>query len=331
MKVIVDAFGGDNAPAEIVKGAVKAACNHGLEIILTGDKEKIDEVFKKENLSQNGIEIVHAPDIVSMHDEPTSAVKNKKESSMMKGFDLLSKGEGEAFVSAGSTGAMLAGATFIAKRIGGIKRAALAPVIPCVGGKFLLIDCGANAECRPEYLLQFGLMGKVYMEKVFGIKNPRIGLVNIGAEDTKGNDLQRQALALLRESGLNFVGNVEARDLPLGKVDVAVCDGFTGNIALKMYEGAAKFVSGEFKNVFYKSLKTKIGALLLKKDLTALTAKLDPNKVGGTAFLGIKKSVIKAHGNCKAEGICSAIKGAADFAKSGAIEVLSESFSREES
>lgn len=241
MKVIVDAFGGDNAPLEVLKGCARAVSELGVNIILTGSSEKIKRCAADNGISLSGIEIEHTDDVFDIHEEPKEITRSGKNTSMALGLRLLAEGKGDAFVSAGSTGALVMGATFIVKRIKGIKRIAPSPVMPADKGNFVLVDAGANIECRPEMLVQFAVMGSAYMEKVMGIMKPKVALLNIGAEDTKGRELETESYKLLKESGLNFVGNIEARDMPKGEVQVVVTDGFTGNIALKLYEGMGSF------------------------------------------------------------------------------------------
>ncbi|MEF2822231.1 MAG: phosphate acyltransferase PlsX, partial [Oscillospiraceae bacterium] len=257
-----------------------------------------------------------------MHDEPTAAIRHKKDSSMAVGLRLLAEGKGDAFVSAGSTGALLTGATLITKRIHGIRRAAMAPVIPTTTtGSAVLIDCGANAECTPEYLVQFAYLGNFYAQRVLGVATPRVGLLNIGAEDSKGTDLQKQTLALLRAADargdLHFIGNIEAKDAIKGGCDVIVTDGFSGNVMLKSIEGVGSFAGSALKGMFKKNLLTKLAALLVMPGLNAFKARLDPNKVGGTAFIGISRPVIKAHGGSNAEAIENAVGQAIQVAESG--------------
>lgn len=323
MKIILDAFGGDHAPLEIIKGAAAAVLSQDVDILLVGKKEEMERVMKENAISSDRIELFHADTVVEMCDDPTAVVRAKKDSSMMVGLAMLAEGKGDAFISAGSTGALLAGATFIVKRIKGVKRAALAPLLPVKGGSLMLIDCGANVECRPEYLAQFGLLGSLYMKKVCKIENPRVGLINIGTEDSKGSNLQREALPLLREEKeINFLGNVEARDIPLDVIDVAVCDGFTGNIILKMAEGMGKFFSGQLKEIFYQNFKTKLCALGVKSGIAAFKKRMDASEAGGAPLMGISKPVIKAHGNSNARAIECAIRQAKDFAESGMIEEI---------
>jgi len=323
MKIIVDAMGGDNAPFEIVKGAVAASKEFGVDIVLTGDGEKILKSLNDMGIAElpKGIEIAHASEVIEIEDDPASAIRTKKDSSMVVGLKMLKNGDADAFVSAGSTGALLSGATLIVKRIRGIRRAAMAPFIPNKGNGFLLIDCGANADCTPEYLLQFAYMGAYYSKSVVGVENPRIGLLNIGAESTKGTDLQRDAYVLLKqaqdEGRINFVGNVEANSVMQGVCDVLVCDGYSGNIFLKGMEGVGSFILSEMKKMFMKSTRTKMAALLVKGGVSGLKKRLDPSEAGGTALLGISKPVIKAHGLSDAYSIRSAVKQAIATVESG--------------
>ena len=315
-------MGGDFAPEAPVLGAIDAAKAYGAQITLVGRGEEILEVLKKNNIENlpEGMEIAHADEVVDMHDDPANVIRKKKNSSMVVGLRMLSEGQGDAFVSAGSTGALLSGATLIVKRVKGIRRAAMAPSMPTkTGGKVIICDCGANAECTPEFLLQFGLVGSLYAKKTFGVANPKVGLLNIGAEDTKGTQLQKDAYALLTkaaEQGLiNFVGNVEARGVPLGEVDVVVCDGFSGNVLIKTIEGTAMFFGSLMKNkIFKRSTMSKIGYLFCKKGVDDVMKLMDSREIGGTQFLGIKKPVIKCHGNSDAlafrNGIGQAIQAA---------------------
>ena len=259
VKVIVDAFGGDNAPLEVIKGCERAVRELGVDIILTGRENEIRDCAAKNGISLDDMEIVHTDDVFDIHEEPKEIIKSGKDSSMALGLRLLAEGRGDAFVSAGSTGALVMGSTFIVKRIKGIKRIAPSPILPADKGSFLLADAGANTECRAEMLVQFAIMGSAYMEKVMGVKNPKVALLNIGAEETKGRELEIEAYQLLEKSGLSFVGNIEARDMPKGEAQVVVTDGFTGNIALKLYEGMGSFFSKKIKWIF--SGAGKIGAL----------------------------------------------------------------------
>lgn len=323
-KIIVDAFGGDDAPLVVIQGARQAVDELGITVILTGDEEKIKQAARDENISLEGIELVNAPDVIPVNEEPTKLLKQYKNSSMAVGFSLLAKGEGDAFVSAGSTGALAVGSTFIAKRIKGIKRAAIAAVIPNQTGCYMLADSGANTECRPEMLRQFAVMGSIYMNKVHGVENPRVGLVNIGTEDTKGSDLQIETNKLLKNAALNYIGNIEARELPLGGCDVAVCDGFTGNIILKLTEGMGKMMKNELKELFLKSFVTKLGAVMVAGQMKAFKSKFDYKEQGGAMLLGVKKPVIKAHGSSDARAIKNAIRQAKVCHESGIIPTIEQ-------
>lgn len=313
MKIIVDAMGGDNAPYEIVKGAIQACEAYDVEIILTGKGEDILRSLEKMGRKElpRGIEIAHASEVVEMCEDPVAAIREKKDSSMAVGLAMLRDGAADAMVSAGSTGALLTGATLIVKRIRGIRRAALAPVIPVTEKGLLLIDCGANTECTPEYLLQFAFMGSFYAESVLKINKPRVGLLNIGTERIKGTPLQLEAYNLLeeasRDGAINFIGNIESKSIMQGECDVVVSDGYTGNILLKSIEGTASFLMREIKQAFMKNALTKLAALLMKKQFTALKERMDADKVGGTALLGISKTVVKAHGSSNADALKSAV------------------------
>ena len=308
MRVIVDAFGGDNAPLEVIKGCARAVSELGVNVVLTGSRNKIEKCAAENGISLSGIEIEHTDDVFDIHEEPKEIIKSGSNSSMALGLRLLSEGKGDAFVSAGSTGALVMGATFIVKRIKGIKRVAPSPVMPADKGSFVLVDAGANTECRPEMLVQFAVMGSAYMEKVMGVKDPKVGLLNIGSEETKGRELEIAAYKLLEESGLNFVGNIEARDMPKGEVQVVVTDGFTGNIALKLYEGMGSFFSKKLKWIF--SGLGKIGAIVSLGKIKELRRQMDYKEVGGSALLGVKKPVIKAHGSSDATAFFNAVRQA---------------------
>jgi glycerol-3-phosphate acyltransferase PlsX len=306
-------MGGDNAPDEIVRGALMAAAGGKFEIILTGDEVKILVSLRRLGYPAPplGVTIRNASQVVEMSDDPTAAIREKKDSSMVVGLNLTRDGVGDAMVSAGSTGALLTGATLIVKRVKGIRRAALAPVVPCKNGKLLIIDCGANVECTPEYLLQFAFMGSYYAERVLGKYKPRVGLLNNGTEREKGTSLQIETYALLERASLdgsiNFIGNIEGKELIMGGCDVVVCDGFSGNVLLKTLEGAATFIMSEVKSVFMRNAVSKIAALLVNRNIRVLRERMDPDKIGGTALLGISRPVIKAHGSSNARAIYSAI------------------------
>lgn len=325
MKIIVDAMGGDNAPLEIVKGALQGRARWGVDIVLTGDAAQILRALEEcgEKTVPQGVEIANATQTVEMCDDPATVFRHKKDTSMGVGLTMLRDGKADALVSAGSTGALLTGATLITKRVRGIRRAAMAPVIPTTTGRAVLIDCGANAECTPEYLVQFAYLGNFYAKRVLGIGTPRVGLLNIGAEDSKGTDLQKQTLVRLREADaaghLHFIGNIEAKEAIKGGCDVIVTDGFSGNILLKTMEGVGSFAGGALKGMFKKNLLTKLAALAVMPGLRDFKAQLDPNKVGGTAFIGISKPVIKAHGASNAEAIENAVGQAKQFAQSGLV------------
>ncbi|NLV86930.1 MAG: phosphate acyltransferase PlsX [Clostridiales bacterium] len=333
MRIIVDAMGGDNAPAEAIKGAVQAIREFDVDITLVGRENEILACLEKENIAdiRNRIKIINATEVVHMEDDPTTVLRTKKDSSMSVALRALRDGEGEACISAGSTGALLAGATLIVKRVRGIRRAALAPVMPNGDRGAMLIDCGANVECTAEYLLQFAYMGSFYARNIMGCENPRVGLLNVGSEDTKGGDLQKAAFALLssasEQGGINFIGNVEAKEIFFGGVDVVVTDGFSGNIMLKTIEGTAKFVLLSLKEAITSDFKSKVGALLVKNKLEELKKTLDPSEVGGTALLGITKPVIKAHGSSDARAFKNAILQAVNFINAQVAEEIEKNIS----
>ncbi|MBQ1603297.1 MAG: phosphate acyltransferase PlsX [Oscillospiraceae bacterium] len=334
MKIIVDAMGGDFAPLAPVKGALAAREQYGVEITLVGREDAIRGALRNcgKSTLPAGVTIVPASEVVEISDDPATAFKTKKDSSLTVGLNLLKAGEADGFVSAGSTGALLAGATLLVKRIRGLRRAALAPVIPTAGGHAVLIDCGANAECTVEYLLQFAFLGSYYAGKVLHIESPRVGLLNIGAEETKGDTLRRETYQKLREAGeqghLNFIGNIEAKEAMLGGCDVIVSDGYSGNIMLKSLEGTGKFLGKLLKDMLMKNAGTKVAALLLKSSLTEFKKTLDPNEVGGTALLGISKPVIKAHGSSDETAFCNAIRQAKEVAESGIIADIERDIDR---
>ena len=322
MKILIDAMGGDNAPKAPVLGAIEAAQMWKIPVILVGREDEIRAAAKEagyENLPE-GIEIVHASDVVDMHDDPANVCRKKKDSSMVVGLRMLSEGQADAMISAGSTGALLSGATLIVKRVKGIRRAAMGPAMPNkAGGKTILLDCGANAECTPEFLLQFGIVGSLYARKNLGIANPRVGLLNIGTEDTKGTPLQKEAYALLQDANhkglINFIGNIEARDTLLGEVDVVVCDGFSGNVLLKSIEGTAYFMGSLMKHkIFKRNILSMIGYLFCKKGVDEVMKMMDYREIGGTQFLGIRKPVLKVHGASDALAFRNAVHQAMEAA-----------------
>ena len=330
MKIIVDAMGGDNAPQAPVMGAIQANAEYGVDITLVGRGEEILKVLEDNGIKDlpAGVEIAHASEVVGMCDNPATAFREKKDSSLTIGLNLLKNGEGDAFVSAGSTGALLSGATLVVKRIRGIRRAALAPVVPTGNGGAVLIDCGANAECPPEYLLQFAYMGSYYAEHVLGRPEPKVGLLNIGVEPSKGTSLQTAVYPMLKAAGdagrINFVGNVEAREAVEGAVDVIVSDGYSGNIFLKTMEGTGLYLVRELKGIFKKNLLTKLAAVLVSGGLKHLKKLMSSSEVGGTALVGISKPVIKAHGSSDAYAIKNAIRQARQYVSSGIIESIAE-------
>ena len=329
MRILIDAMGGDHAPDAIVQGAIDAAKEFGVQIVLVGRGEAILKSLKGlgwETLPE-GIEVANADDVVDMHDDPATVVRARKDSSMVVGLRMLANGEGDAFISAGSTGALLTAATLVVKRVKGIRRAVFCPEIP-TDNKTLLIDCGANAECTPEFLLQFAFLGSLYAKQVHHKIQPKVGLLNIGSEDSKGTELHKQTYVLLekaREQGLlNFMGNVEARDVFTSGVDVLVADGFSGNILLKSIEGTASFMAGMLKGMFKKNLLTKIGALLCKDGIAVFKKRMDYREVGGTMLLGISKPVVKAHGSSDARAIRSAVKQALEAVNANMAEMLQQ-------
>ncbi|MEE0059473.1 MAG: phosphate acyltransferase PlsX [Acutalibacteraceae bacterium] len=324
MKIIVDAFGGDNAPLEIIKGCAMAVEEYGVNIILTGNEDIIRKVATENEISLNNIEIVHTDIVVTADDEASVVVKDKKDSSMGLGFQLLAEGKGDAFVSAGNSGALVVGSTLVIKRIKGIKRPAFAPVLPNSEGCFMLIDGGANNEVRPEMLQQFGIMGSIYMNKVMGVENPRVGLANVGTEEHKGTQLQLDAYKLLKESNINFVGNIEGRDVPADSCEVLVADGFTGNMILKTYEGVAIELMKKIKGILKKNLKNKLAASLILPDMKELAKKMDYNEYGGAAIMGVNKPVFKAHGSAKAKTMKNAIKLTMQFVEGNVIDEISK-------
>ena len=329
MRIIVDAMGGDNAPESAVIGGALAVKEYGEQVVLVGQPDTVAEVLKKRGMQDtNGLTIMPASDLVDMHDDPATVLRKKPDSSMAVAFKLLKAGEGDALVSAGNTGALLTGATLYGGRIKGIRRGALAPVMPCSGGQVMLCDAGANTECTAEMLLQFAFLGSLYAEKINGVKNPRVGLVNNGTEDTKGDPLRKEAYALLQKAGdegrLNFVGNVEGSMVPLGACDVAVADGFTGNVMLKTIEGVAKFMAGQIKGVFTRNTATKLGYLACKKGLDEFRDLFNQDKIGGAPFLGIAKPVIKAHGSSNEIAVMNAVRQAIAYTKSGMIHEVEQ-------
>jgi phosphate acyltransferase len=328
MKIIVDAFGGDYAPLEIIKGCAEAVKGLGVDILLAGDAEKIRSVAKENQLSLDHMEIADAPDVITMDDSAGEIMKSKANSSMAEGLRRLAAGDGDAFVSGGNSGALVVGSTLMVKRIRGIKRISFAPIMPKNNGCFMLIDSGANVDCKPEMLLQFGIMGSIYMEKVMKIKSPRVALANIGTEDHKGGELQHAAFALLKQSGLNFIGNIEARDIPDDAGDVIVADGFTGNVILKLYEGVALMLMGKLKEIFTKSALNKLAAAIVLKDIGSLKKNFDYNEYGGAPLMGCAKPVFKTHGSAKAKTVYNALRLTKAYVEGNVVDEIAESVAR---
>ena len=336
MKIILDAMGGDHGPKETVLGAIQANKDFGSQVVLVGREEKIWKAFRENGVDTlpQGISIANAEEIVDVHDDPARVIQKKKNSSMVVGLRMLAEGEGDAFISAGSTGALLTGATLIVKRVKGVRRAAMGPAMPNkAGGKTVLLDCGANAECTPEFLLQFGIVGSLYAKKTLGIAQPRVGLLNIGTEDSKGTQLQKDAYILLQQAQeqgvIHFIGNVEGREVLMGEVDVVVCDGFSGNVLLKSIEGTAYFMGSLMKHkIFKRNFLSMIGYLFCKKGVNDVMKMMDYREIGGTEFLGIRKPVIKAHGASDARAFRNAIRQAEQAASRDISQELEEGLKR---
>lgn len=322
MVVVVDGMGGDFSPNAVVEGCIAAIKEYDIDIVITGPEELIRGELKKYTYDSNKIKIVDAIEVISTNEHPVMAVKRKKNSSLVKALNLVKNGEADAIISAGSTGAFLAGCTLIVGRIKGIDRPALAPIVPGEKGPFMIIDCGANAECKPHYLVQFGLMGKTYFENILKIANPSVGLVNIGTEEEKGNELSKSAHKLLKEADLNFVGNVEAREIPTGDINVIVCDGFTGNVILKLYEGVVASVFDLLKTRIMGSFRTKFGGMLLKPIFKSFKKDFDYKEYGGAAFLGVNGICIKAHGSSDSKAFKNAIRQATIFYENNVVDKL---------
>ncbi len=329
MDIIVDAFGGDNAPLEVIKGCRMAIDNLQVGIVLTGDEKAIKAAAQGNGISLDGMEIVHADSVFDIHEEPAEILKSGKGSSMEVGLRLLAADKGDAFVSAGSTGALVFGSTFIAKRIKGIKRPALAPILPTAKGPVMLMDAGANTDCRPEMLVQFAIMASAYMEKVKGIKSPRVGLINIGGEETKGREIELEAYKLLEKSPVNFCGNLEARELPKGNFDVAVTDGFTGNVVLKLYEGMGSFFSGSLKSIL-SGFRGKLSALMVYSRIKKFRKQMDYTEEGGAVLMGISKPVIKAHGSSDAKAFYNAVRQAKNCVSGEVIPTIEKSIAKKQ-
>ena len=329
--VVVDAMGGDLAPVEIVKGAVEAVQkNDRVQVILTGIEEQVRAELGKYSYPEDRISVVHASEVITTEETPVMAIRRKKDSSIVVGQKLLKSGEADAFVSAGSTGAVLVGGNLVAGRIRGIERTPLGALIPTKTGVTLLVDSGANADCRPSHLVQFAQMGSIYMENVIGIKNPRVAIVNIGVEEEKGNALVKDTLPLLKNlENINFTGSIEVREIPNGGADVVVCDGFTGNVILKLYEGVGSVLIGTIKESLMSSLRSQIGALLIKPALKGTLKKFDASQYGGAPLLGLNGLVVKTHGSATANEVCNSIIQCITFKEQGINEKIRAVLGRE--
>ena len=333
VRVVVDAMGGDNAPAEPVKAAVEAVAEReDIDVILTGRQDVIEkELSKFQNYPKERIQIVNTTEVIETAEPPVLAIRKKKDSSIVVGLNLVKKQEAEAFVSSGSSGAILVGGQVIVGRSKGVQRPPLAPLIPTQNGVSLLIDCGANVDARPEHLVQFAKMGSIYMENVVGVKNPRVGIVNIGAEEEKGNALVKETFPLLKEcKDINFIGSVEARDIPAGVCDVVVCEAFVGNVILKLYEGVGATLISKVKAGMMQNLRSKIGALLVKPALKATLKSFDASQYGGAPLLGLKGLVGKTHGSSKAVEITNSIIQCVQFKQQNINEKIKEHISVKE-
>ncbi|WP_130864122.1 phosphate acyltransferase PlsX [Bacilliculturomica massiliensis] len=326
MRIAVDGMGGDNAPAEIVRGCVEAGKLTKHEILIVGDEEKIRAELAGYKYDQEQIRVVHAAEVITGDDAPVRAVRTKTDSSLVKGIGLVKNGEADMLLSAGNTGAIMAGGLFILGRIPGIDRPAIASTYPILGSGFtLLVDSGANAECKPRNLLEFATMGSIYMEKVFGLEKPKVGLVNIGTEEGKGTTVIKSAYDLLKKSHLNFVGNVEAREVPAGVCDVTVCDGFVGNTILKLTEGVAWSILRLMKQKFTDGVVPKMGALLLSGKLSEMKQEFDYSSYGGAPILGVKGALIKIHGSSNADAVKNGILKAIPYVENKVVQIIQES------
>ncbi len=324
MRIIVDAHGGDNAPLEIIKGCEAAIKEYDIDVTLVGISEEIKNSASLNQVSLERMEIVEAQEKLAMDSDPMSIRKQDNQTSMAVGFRLLAEGKGDAFLSAGNSGAMVIGSTFIVKRMKDVKRVAFAPIMPSMNGCFMLIDSGANNDCSPEMLRQFGIMGSAYMEAVMNVEKPRVALANVGTEVHKGRDLQREAYAMLKEAPINFIGNIEGRDIPAGACDVVVADGFSGNMILKTYEGVALELLKKIKGIFKKSIKNKLAALLVLSDMKKMKKEFDYNSYGGAPVLGSSKPVFKVHGSATANTFKNAIGLTVSFVNGDVINKISE-------
>ncbi|QUH26249.1 phosphate acyltransferase PlsX [Serpentinicella alkaliphila] len=320
MKIVLDGMGGDHGPQVTVLGAVNAVKEYDVNVIITGDKERIEKELSKYDYPKDKIEIIHCDEEITNEDKPVQAIRRKKNSSMVVGINLVKEKKADAVISAGNTGALLAGGLLLLGRIEGIDRPALAPVYPTLKGISVLIDGGANADSKPRNFLEFGIMGSIYATKVLKINKPKVCIANIGIEETKGNDVSKEAYQLFKTAPFNFTGNVEARDIPAGHADVIVCDGFTGNVILKLTEGVAGAILSSLKVEFTRTFFTKIGALILKPGLVNFKKTFDYTEYGGAPFLGVNGALIKAHGSSDAKAIKNAIRQAKLFVENGVLE-----------
>lgn len=325
MNIVVDAFGGDNAPLEVIKGAILAKKAFDTDITLVGDEKRIKSCAEVNSLDISALMLRQADTVIEICEEPTEIIKGRSDCSMAVGMKMLAAGEGDAFVSAGSTGALVVGGTFIVKRIKGVKRAALAPVLPTSAAPFMLLDAGANTDCRPEMLQQWAIMGSAYMSKIMWVNSPAVALANIGAEESKGRELELETYKLLKNTPVNFVGNIEARDLPAGNADVVVADGYVGNMLLKLYEGMGKFISRELKGMLMNGFSSKLAALLILKKVKAFRKRMDYSEYGGSPLLGTALPVIKAHGSSDSKAFYNAIRQAYQFTSAGVIGSIADS------
>lgn len=331
MKILVDAMGGDNAPKAIVNGSIDAVkSREGFDIVLIGDSEQINKIMSKRKFNSSRIEVIHSKEVITNDDVPTRAIKSKKNSSMVVGFNMLKEKKGDVFLSAGNTGALLTGALFILGRLKGVDRPALGAMIPTKAGKCLLIDAGLNTSCKPVNYAQFAVFGSIYVKELYNIENPKIGLVNMGTEAKKGTEVLKQAYTLLSASKLNFVGNIEGKDIPLGNVDVAVCDGYIGNVILKFLEGTGKFFGSFMKGMFKRTIFSKMSLLFVMKDLLKFKKLLDPAEDGGAPILGVNGMVIKSHGNSDEKTIKNVIIKAYNLSQTSVFDKIKESIDQME-
>ena len=326
MKIVLDGMGGDNAPGAIVKGAVEAAKLIKHDIYIVGRKEDIEAELKKSKLKGKNIKIVDAREVITMDDSPVKAIRRKTESSMVVGLTMVKDGQGDIFISGGNTGALVVGARMILGRIEGIDRPVLASIYPCLGGEpSLLVDAGASSEAKAQNLLEYGLMGSIYMEKVWGRQQPKVGLVNLGIEESKGTSVTKDAYQQLKAASINFIGNVEAREVPVGACEVIVCDGFVGNVILKLTEGVAWNILKLIKNKLMRNVKNKLAALMLKSDLKSMKQEFDYEEYGGAPILGVNGPVIKIHGSSGVNAVKNAILKGIPYGQENVVEIIRQS------